>query len=396
MSRSKKIVGLVLAVVLMLGSLTMAFAATDPGAGNYTATVAVTPAADNIAAGESTTVSVKATTNFTVGALSVPLFYEKANVTLSNIAVPATAGYAYSTDATASNAASVFASAGLDSATYGFVMVTYIPEAGAATKVFADEQVLSFTVTANAGVADGTAVNFKTVEASRKTSTNPTGTLYVGFINSDTINAVPTNIEATGLVTSSTVTIGSAVTNTLVVKDSFEFASDVIIDKDVINVYLDWYGDDYAGAEDAGFTGLVYGIEVFDYALADALTTTLGDSYLVITQTEAADGYDSTGAKIEVLDADGVTVLETYYFVYFGDINCDGLIDTSDVTECVDFINTGNAFSSIARFVASDYNGDTFTDTSDTTDLVNSVNTGNNSDQGDIAAAFYAEYQAQL
>lgn len=396
MSRSKKIVGLVLAVVLMLGSLTMAFAATDPGAGNYTATVAVTPAADTIAAGESTTVSVKATTNFTVGALSVPLFYEKANVTISNIAVPATAGYAYSTDATASNAASIFASAGLDSATYGFVMVTYIPQAGAATKVFADEQVLSFTVTANAGVANGTAVNFKTVEASRKTSTNPTGTLYVGFINSDTINAVPTNIEATGLVTSSTVTIGSAVTNTLVVKDSFEFASEVIIDKDVINAYLGWYGDDYAGAADAGFTGLVYGIEVFDYALADALTTTLGDSYLKITQTAAADGYDSTGAKIEVLDADGVTVLETYYFVYFGDINCDGLIDGVDLSKLVDVVSSSSPFDTIAQFIASDYNADTFTDGMDVTAVVSDVSAGNSADQGALAAAFYAEYQAQL
>lgn len=322
MSRSKKIVGLVLAVVLMLGSLTMAFAATDPGAGNYTATVAVTPAAASIAAGESTTVSVKATTNFTVGALSVPLFYEKANVTLSNIAVPATAGYAYSTDATAKNAASVFASAGLDSATYGFVMVTYIPEAGAATRVFADEQVLSFTVTANAGVADGTAVNFKTVEASRKTSTNPTGTLYVGFINSDTINAVPTNIEATGLVTSSTVTIGSAMTPAdLAIKAGA--TAGVIIDTHKT------FGGQY--------DGVVYGFTLSDSAASIKTTT------MYTTNLEATNGgslsftpikvgrYNcyGTGATIQVKNSDG-TLSKTYVIVIFGDLNSDGAITAAD------------------------------------------------------------------
>lgn len=347
MSRSKKIVGLVLAVVLMLGSLTMAFAATDPGAGNYTATVAVNPASATIAAGESTTVTVKATTNFTVGALSVPLFYEKANVTLSNITVPATAGYAYSTEATALNAASIFASAGLDSATYGFVMVTYIPAAGAATKVFADEQVLSFTVTAKAGVADGTAVNFKTVEASRKTSTNPTGTLYVGFINSDTINAVPTNIEATGLVTSSTVTIGSAVTNTLVVKETAPSIPVI----DLVN-------------KSELYTGSVYGMDTLGWndeltpegAIADYLTTTLGDEYLRITVPEC--GVETTGTIIEVLDTDKTTVLESYVFVYFGDVDEDGLVGSSDDFIVTYYEGAYAGIDTLEQFMAGDLDGD--------------------------------------
>lgn len=322
MSRSKKIVGLVLAVVLMLGSLTMAFAATDPGAGNYTATVAVTPASATIAAGESTTVSVKATTNFTVGALSVPLFYEKANVTLSNIAVPATAGYAYSTDATATNAASIFASAGLDSATYGFVMVTYIPQADAATRVFADEQVLSFTVTANAGVADGTAVNFKTVEASRKTSTNPTGTLYVGFINSDTINAVPTNIEATGLVTSATVTIGSAmIPADLAIKAGA--TEGIIIDKNKT------FGGQY--------DGVVYGFTLDDSSAVIKATTmytsnleaTNGGSLSFTPIKVGRNKCYGTGAAIQVYNSDS-TLSKTYVIVIFGDVNSDGAVTATD------------------------------------------------------------------
>lgn len=349
MSRSKKIVGLVLAVVLMLGSLTMAFAATDPGAGNYTATVAVTPAADNIAAGESTTVSVKATTNFTVGALSVPLFYEKANVTLSNIAVPATAGYAYSTDATASNAASVFASAGLDSATYGFVMVTYIPEAGAATRVFADEQVLSFTVTANAGVADGTAVNFKTVEASRKTSTNPTGTLYVGFINSDTINAVPTNIEATGLVTSSTVTIGSAVQPA-----DLELTASGTTDGVVIDTRITLGG---------AYAGVVYGFKQINNTtfranstyITNALQATNGGS-LSIARSFNTLGW-STGTTITVKNSDGTDSGKVYVVVIFGDVNYDGLINGNDTAACKSYVaNPSTLKNLVVRLAANCHN----------------------------------------
>ena len=345
MSRSKKIVGLVLAVVLMLGSLTMAFAATDPGAGNYTATVAVTPAADSIGAGESTTVTVKATTNFTVGALSVPLFYEKANVTVSDIAIPATAGYAYSTDATASDAASIFASAGLDSATYGFVMVTYIPAAGAATKVFTDEQVLSFTVTANAGVADGTAVNFKTVDASRKTSTNPTGTLYVGFINSDTINAVPTNIEATGLVTSATVTIGSAMTPADLALTTAGSTAGVIIDTHKT------FGGAYAG--------VVYGF-------AQTAATTFRNPTYLTTNLEATNGGSlafsrsigtagyGTGTLVTVKNSDGTDSGKVYVVVCFGDVNGDGLINVADTTATKNAVNdSSNApANSVKRMAA--------------------------------------------
>ena len=349
MSRSKKIVGLVLAVVLMLGSLTMAFAATDPGAGNYTATVAVTPASATIAAGESTTVTVKATTNFTVGALSVPLFYEKANVTLSNIAVPATAGYAYSTDATASNAASVFASAGLDSATYGFVMVTYIPKADAATKVFADEQVLSFTVTANAGVADGTAVNFKTVEASRKTSTNPTGTLYVGFINSDTINAVPTNIEATGLVTSSTVTIGSAVQPA-----DLELTASGTTDGVVIDTRMTLGGQ---------YAGVVYGFKQVGTTtfranstyITNALQATNGGS-LSIARSFNTVGW-STGTTITVKNSDGTDSGKVYVVVIFGDVNCDGLINGNDTTACKLYVSNPSTLTNlVVRLAANCHN----------------------------------------
>ncbi|MGN0569979.1 MAG: hypothetical protein ACI4N4_05690 [Candidatus Fimenecus sp.] len=328
MSRSKKIVGLVLAVVLVLGSFTMAFAApTDPGAGNYAATVTVTPADTNIEAGASTTVSVKVNTNFTVGALSVPLFYEKANVTISNVTVPDTGYFTAETSESASNAAKIFASAGLDSATYGYVMVTYLPAAKASTRVFADEQVLSFTVTALPGAADGTAVEFKTVDASRKTSTNPTGTLYVGFINSDTINAVPTNIEATGLVTSSTVTIGSAVLPADLALTEAGSTAGIIIDTHKT------FGGQYAGVV-YGFTQAAAATFKRNTYITTNVQATNGGSLAIKSSTgqTTATGNYGTGSTIEVLNSDGSSTGKVYVVCIFGDVNGDGSIAVGDAT----------------------------------------------------------------
>ncbi len=189
--------------------------------------------------------------------------------------------------------------------------------------------------------------------------------------------------------------VGPSEPNTLMVKDDFDFASDVIIDKEVISVYLDWYGEDYVSADEQAATGLVYGVEAMDYMLADALTTAYGDDYLAVTQLESADGYDATGSIIEVLDEDG-NVVETYYFIYFGDLNCDGIIDSMDIADLATIASTGDPMDTLVQYIATDVNGDTVTDSLDISDLVPVVAEGELLPQGEIAAAFYEEYHAQL
>ena len=335
MSRSKKIIGLVLAVVMVFASFTMAFAFEDPA--DKTATVAIVPAASNIEAGASTTVSVKVTTNFTVGTFSIPVFYEKANVTVSGITVPSAAGYSYSESATAVDAAKVFASAGLDSATYGFVMVTYIPSAGTATSTLNDSEVLSFTVTANAG-ASGT-VNFQTVEASRKTSTNVTGTLYIGSIASDTINAVPVNVEATGLVTSAAVTIGSAAQPADLALTEKGTTDGVVIDTRMT------FGGQYAGvvygfnhATTATFRSAAY--------LNNSLQVTNGGSW-TLGRSVGTVGY-GTGTTITINNADGSANGKVYVVVIFGDVNGDGLINGNDTTACKGYVANAASLTNLA------------------------------------------------
>lgn len=341
MSRSKKIIGLVLAVVMVFASFTMAFAFEDPA--DKTAAVAIVPAASNIEAGASTTVSVKVTTNFTVGTFSIPVFYEKANVTVSGITVPSAAGYSYSESATAVDAAKIFAGAGLDSATYGFVMVTYIPSAGTATSTLNDSEVLSFTVTANAG-ASGT-VNFQTVEASRKTSTNVTGALYIGSIASDTINAVPVNVEATGLVTSAAVTIGSAAAPELVVTEG-------------TTGYID------------EARKYVYGVNIGDEATNYFEATNGGSINMVANDAAVTNG---TGALLQLKGTDGA-VLDTYTLIIFGDVDGSGAVDSTDSMSIMQYVadNVTNSLTDIQLF-ASDVDNSGLTDSTDSMSIMQYV-----------------------
>lgn len=383
MTKAKKAIGVILAVVML--ATMFAFGSFAAAAGN--ATFTVTPSATQVEVGDTVTVTVAVTTDYYAGPIGVPVHYDAAlfDYVEGSFTPNADIYGAGAADANAFN-------------NNGCLTVAFAPKsevAGVKAQVLNNVTLFTFQLTAKAnGVSP---VQLKAED--QKALGNMTGKLYCGQKANAAITSEDIMIGQTFTLNNSSVTIGSQVTepNTLEVKADFEFASDVIIDKDVVAVYMDWYGGDYADAEDANFTGLVYGVEVFDYLLDEnVLTTSLGDEYLRVTRTEAAGDYDSTGTLIEVLGADGVTVVETYYFVYFGDLNCDGVIDPSDVTDCADCVNNGTIFASIAQYIAADYNGDTFVDPSDISDLVQSVNEGATANQGELAATFYAEYQAQL
>ena len=170
---------------------------------------------------------------------------------------------------------------------------------------------------------------------------------------------------------------------TLAVKDGFD------------SVIIDTYADAFFGFE-SGITGVIYGIETLGYAtgfetfyaLADVLTTTEGDEYLQITASDDIEGYESTGSLIEVIDADG-NVLETYYFVYFGDMNGDGYIDNGDATAAETYALDG-AIDSVYAMLAGDANADTYTDNGDATAIATAVlNDADYPVQEDIAALYW-------
>ena len=407
MTRTKKVLGLLLALAMVFGCMTMAFA-TDPGAAARAATLTVTSTATELAAGETATITVSATTNFTASTASIPVFYNKTLVSVSNVTAAAdTIGTAViATDADATDSTLVYANTGYSADEYGFVLVQFTAADGeTVADTLSNKALITFTVTAKADVeGDATVVVPATA---LKTTSNFNGKLYFGCsTEGTTVAGVPelvSNIDTTAA--TKTITIGSAEPNTLLIKDDFA-DSGIVIDKIFVGLMSsdDWFPE-FAEAEDVDATGLVYGFDTLCYmgndeelALADILTTTYGDEYLVITTADASDGWETTGTKIEVLDKDGSTVLETYYFVYFGDINGDGAVDSTDVTWAVRYNRNGSNIETLAQLAAADMNGDAFAESSDVT-LVVRANRYEEYVEQDIAAAdFYAcveEYAAE-
>lgn len=350
MTKAKKAIGVILAVVMI--ATMFAFGSFAAGAGN--ATFTVEPSATQVEVGDTITVSVKLTTDYYAGPTSVPIYYNAA---------------LFDYVAGSLNTADIFGAGATDVASYnnnGCLTVAFVPKSAAAgvkAQVLNNVTLFSFQLTAKAnGVSP---VELKA--ADQKAVGNMTGKLYCGSYANASVTSAVTSIGQTFTLKNSSVTVGSQITepNTLVVKDTFENASGVIIDK---------YAPGFFGLND-DITGVVYGIETLGYsngfettyALADALTTSLGDDYLNVTIVTNEEGYETTGTLIEVLDADGSTVLETYYFVYFGDINGDGYVDNGDATAISTYALDETSLANIYEVLAGDVNADTYTDNGDST-----------------------------
>lgn len=394
MSNIKKIIGIVLALVMVLSMASVAFAADGD---YYEISFNVVNDVTTLAPGESTTIEVKLTANYYVSAISIPIFFDNSNVDVEATTELENAKIA---DETAPDVAKFYESVEHTPETAALRALVYIAPYYSEIKEYNNETVMTLTVKAK-DTAKSDTVIFDCIEDAIKTTTHPSGALYVAKNSSgnpevDSTGEVIDDARITSARAEIQVVAEEETPNTIKVKEDFELAEDVIIDTDIIGVYLDWYEGDYDDAVDADATGLIYGIEVFDYFLDEALTTVLGDEYLVLTYTDAADGYDSTGTKIEVLAADKKTVLETYYFVYFGDVNGDGYVDADDISASANAVRKSMPLDSIAQFIAADYNVDTYFDADDISALAAAVRANSPADQGELAADFYEEYQSQL
>ena len=314
------------------------------------ASITITSDKAELSAGETATVSVKVTANFSIATMSIPVFYDKELVTVSD-ATAKLSNYAVSsaiTDAQSADSGKIYANTDISADDFGFVLVNYIGEAGKDVPETMDSVVLTFKITAKADV-NGNAV-FKCVSQSAKTDNNPAGMLYFGSPTSGTaINDIPENVENINLTNASaTVKIGGEPA-TLMVQEDFAYAEYVVIDTNNTN--------------NGEYTGIVYGIDTLDQndymeilgTLDDALTTSNGDDYLVIEANEM--GMESTGATITVVDENG-DAIETYVFVYFGDIDGDGMISSNDALIAEWYEIAYEGIESYAAYVAADIDGD--------------------------------------
>lgn len=277
MKRSKKLFGIVLSLILAISITATIFIAT---ANTKETDIIITVDKAELSAGERATVSVKVTSNYPIATMSIPVFYDKTLVDVSDVTVTLT-DYAVKsaiTNAESKDASKVYANTGINSDKFGFVLATYIGGAGKEVPETTDNVILTFKITAKTGVSGTETI--KCVSQSAKTDENIAGMLYFGATtNGKSIDSIPENIENIDLtLAQANVKIG-AEPNTLMIKEEF-VDSGIVIDKLFVKVmtHEDWFPE-FAEAEDAGATGIVYGFDTLIYVsnedeltLADVLT----------------------------------------------------------------------------------------------------------------------------
>lgn len=328
MTKAKKVLSLVLAVVMVAAMFAFSASAATQ---NATFTVSVDKA--TVSQGEVINVTVNLTTDYYAGPTNVPVYYNPA---------------VFEFVAGSVTGANIFGAGATDVQSYndavtGCLKVAFIPNtAGTAAAKLLNGTLFTFQLKA---IADGTSdIGLKAED--QKTATNIGGTLYCGAYTSSAIDNNPATVGQTFAITNTSATVGAAVVNTLVVKDTAPSTPTI----DTTN--------------NCGYTASVYGMDTLGWndaltpegAIADYLTTTLGDSYLRITTPES--GVETTGTIIEVLDADGSTVLETYVFIYFGDVDMDGIVGSSDDFIVAYYENAYTGIDTLPQFMAGDLDGD--------------------------------------
>ena len=338
MTKAKKAISVVLAVVMIAGLFAFGAFAADQNA-----TIAVSASETQVEVGATVTVTVAATTDYYAAATSVPVYYDAAAFDLVPDSVtPSTDLYGAGYTDTAINTTEA-----------GCVMVAFIPKAGGTAKQLNNTTLFTFQLTAK---ANAQASPIATKADDQKTATNIGGKLYLGAYSTADVNtATVTAVGQEFSLTNTAVNIGSVVTepNTLVIKETAP--SQPVIDK----------------TNNCGYTGSVYGMDTLGWndeltpegAISDYLTTTLGDEYLRITTPDS--GVETTGTLVEVLGADKSSVVETYVFIYFGDVDQDGLVGLSDSLVAGDYEILYTGIDTVQQMMAGDVDADGFPGLSD-------------------------------
>lgn len=305
MTKAKKVLSLVLAVVMVTAMF--AFSA-SAAAQNATFTVSVDKATATV--GEEVTVTVALTTDYYAASTSVPVYYNPAVFEFVAGSVSGTPIFgAGTTDVQVYN-----------DAVTGCLKVAFIPyyTSSNATAQLVNGTLFTFKLRA---IANGTS-DIALHAEDQKSATNVGGALYCGAYASSVPDNNPATVGQAFTINNTSATVGSTMQPAdLDLKAGA--AAGIIIDRNKT------FGEQY--------DGVVYG-----FTLADA-SKMLRDTAMYTSNLEATNGgsltftavkvgrYNcyGTGAAINVLNSDG-TVAKKYAIVIFGDVNSDGAITATD------------------------------------------------------------------
>lgn len=328
MTKAKKAISVVLAVVMIAGLFAFGAFAADQNA-----TIAVSASETQVEVGATVTVTVAATTDYYAAATSVPVYYDAAAFDLVPDSVtPSTDLYGAGYTDTAINTTEA-----------GCVMVAFIPKAGGTAQQLNNTTLFTFQLTAK---ANAQASPIATKAEDQKTATNIGGKLYLGAYSTADVNtATVTAVGQKFTLTNTAVTIGSAAAPELVVTE------------------------DTTGYIDEA-RKYVYGVKAGDEATAYFEATNGGSIEMVANEAGATNG---TGAQLQLKSADG-SVVDTYTLIIFGDVDGTGAVDASDTLPIMQYVadSVANSLSDVQLFAA-DIDASSAVDASDTLPIMQYV-----------------------
>lgn len=377
MTKAKKALSLVLAVVMMFGVVSVIAFANDYPGGGQNAAITLEYDKSSYAAGETVTVTAKLTSDYYVAATSIPLQYDAAVVDyVANTTAKGATGLYGSAAAT-----EMVANTMVTSDSKNILDVAFNPLSGqSATAAIYSSAVTLFTAQFTAKSAISSTKAVFGVLSDQKAMSHQAGKLYVGaYETADVTSQVYTTGQVLTFPTIETAPVG---TPELVLTDHGTEIGAVIS-----NTLCT--GD--------GFDGCVMGIDTLGVgpegtmeALIDSLTTEVGS---VVINTDASNGIETTGTTIELYDAES-NLVATYVFVFFGDLDQDGTITASDGAIASDYENTYEGLDTEYMLLAADVDFDTAVTASDGGILADYENTydsiSSNYETQAVIAATYA------
>lgn len=328
MTKAKKAISVVLAVVMIAGLFAFGAFAADQNA-----TITVSASETQVEVGATVTVTVAATTDYYAAATSVPVYYDTAAFDLVPGSVtPSTDLYGTGYTDTAINTTEA-----------GCVMVAFIPKAGGTAKQLNNTTLFTFQLTAK---ANAQASPIATKADDQKTATNIGGKLYLGAYSTADVNtATVTAVGQEFSLTNTAVTIGSAAAPELVVTEG-------------TTGYID------------EARKYVYGVTIGDEATAYFEATNGGSIEMVANEAGVTNG---TGAQLQLKDTDG-SVLDTYTLIIFGDVDGNGAVDATDSATIMRYVAApvANALTDV-QFFAGDVDATAAVDATDSATIMRYV-----------------------
>lgn len=309
MTKAKKVLSLVLAVVMVAAMFAFSASAAAQNA-TFTVSVDKTP----VTVGEEITVTVNLETDYYTASTNVPVYYDPAVFEFVAGSVVTTPIFGAGTTGVMSYN---------DEAT-GCLKVGFYPDttAGDATAQIMNGTLFTFKLRAIANDTSDIALHAE----DQKSATNVGGTLYCGAYASSVPDNNPATVGQTFTINNTTATVGSTMQPADLELTATGETDGVVIDTRMT------LGGQYAG--------VVYGFKQINNTtfrannnyIKNSVQATNGGS-IEIARSFNTLGW-STGTTITVKNSDGSDTGKVYVVVIFADVNCDGLINGNDTTAC--------------------------------------------------------------